>query len=267
MRIRFSRLFVFLSTSLFLLSAVSCKKETIEDPDVVISVDPEFLVDLFELRNPVDGSPELGFWVETISDYPCSEGTFLSQVLEQDGAFRLVLDEVVIPDSCPTTSGPVSDFVPLGELSSGVSPLTFSIASALNSQGELLLQEDVFEWVVDKEVGIEVLNRVVNRIPDGLIWGYAAPRTEQEVPKAHAFINDLKAISTDHNLPVGFYSYFTVTGTGLITPHRSFDGGSHFFVRRISMDQLPALEALLNAYRDTQQTPIELKCLSTYGEF
>ncbi|MEZ4917994.1 MAG: hypothetical protein R2792_02720 [Saprospiraceae bacterium] len=264
MNLRFTFYTAFL---VLILSVWACSKAPIEDPDIVVTTEPEFIVDLYEQRSAVDGSPQRGFWLESLTEYPCTGFEFQSQVLFDSSGIRLILEGVNAPDTCQGSPAKAECFIGLPPLADGIYPLDFSLASTLHSTGELIVQGGEVEWVLTKEEGIDIQNRVMSRIPDGIIWGYVRSNNEQEEPRALAFLNELKTITSAHNLPAGYYSYFSVTGTGQAFTHRSFKADKHLFVRRISADRLSELQQLLESYRDSSDFPIQIFCLSTEGAF
>lgn len=260
-------------TFLFLLFALAlgaCRVRPGEsDPDVIVTVPPEFIVDLYEQRDAADGHATFGLWVETVkTDYPSGNYRIVSAV--ESGANRIAvrLLNVSEPDQPDHIAGPARAFIPVGALADGVYAFTVQLGDALFSDGVLTIGQGRFELnFPDGTAGIDVQNRVLQHIPDGMVWGYALTPSEIQYPAANNFLLNIKDFTTESGLAPGYYGYFTVAGTGQVFFHRSVAPGalSQPFLRRLSADP-NALRALLNSYRNDSQTPLTIRCWWTGGE-
>lgn len=239
------------------------------EPDVIVTVPPEFVVDLYEQRAAADGQASFGLWVETVkTDYPSGNYRIVSEV--ESGASRVVvrLLDVAAPDQPDGTAGPARTFIPVGTLADGVYNFTVQLAETLFSEGTLTVDQGRYELAFpDGTAGIDVQNRVLQHIPDGTVWGYVLTPSEIQYPAANNFLLNIKDFTTEPDLAPGYYGYFTVAGTGQVFFHRSVAPGvlSQPFLRRLTADP-NGLRGLIDNYRSDAQTPLTIRCWSTGGE-
>ena len=253
---------------LFCLAAAfsACKVDPNDDPAVVVTADPEFSVDLFEQRNPTDGTPLFGLWVESMDKYDCEGYGIDATVALETGRIEVNLLGVTAPTPCTGDPAPARQFLPIGNLPDGVYTFVLSLRDAIVNEGVLTVLNGHFELSLPNAQGVDFQNMVLEHLPDDIAWGYVAIPNEMAEPVADAFITDLKKITTDPGLPPGFYSYFTVSGTGQITFHKSIAPGvvSEQFVRRFN--GTGALKSLLFDYRSDPQLPLSIRCWTPAGE-
>lgn len=239
------------------------------EPDVVVTLPPEFIVDLYEQRDAATGAPVFGLWVETVkADYPAGNYRIVSQLEGGAGQLHIRLNEVAEPDQPDGVPGPARAFIPVGALADGTYNLTIQLGETLFNDGVLTVAQGHYELgFAEPTVGIDVQNRVLNTIPAGTVWGYVRTPTEIQQPAANAFLLNIKDYTEEAELPAGYYGYFTVAGTGQVFFHRSVapEGPAQLFVRRLSADP-NALRGLLNSYRNDVQTPLTIWCWWTGGE-
>lgn len=261
---RLSRFFQLLL--LLALSASACRDSYDDGPDVVFTGKPEFSIDLFEQRDPTDGTPVFGLWVESIEAYACAGYQLESAVTVTAASVEIAL-AARRPEPCTGTPEKIRHFVPIGNLSPGSYSFRLAIGNALFSDGTLEVTAQGYSLSLDTEQGVDFQNRLLSRIPAGLIWGYVLAPDELHQPVANQFISDLKSLTEEPGLAPGFYGYFTVTGTQSVYLHRSWQPGSLStpFVLRLTADA-DALRAMLQGYRATPDA-LTIKCLSTVGEF
>lgn len=255
-----------LFTILFSLSA--CRVGPGDDTDIVVTADPEFAVDLFEMRNDSDGAPTFGLWVESVKVYDCSGYGIDASVLVQNNRIEVDLLGTIPASPCSGDPAPAKQFLPIGNLADGSYTFAISLRDIIINEGVLTVTDGRYSLSLSDPQGIDFQNLVLERLPDGIIWGYAATPDELSEPVADNFIFDLKTLSTESGLLPGFYSYFTVAGAGGVYFHKSIapPGTAEIFVRRLSAST-DALKSLLQNYRNAAQQPLYIRCWTTEGEF
>lgn len=245
----------------------SCQNAKDEDV-VIVTTAPEFQVDLFEQRDAVDGHPEFGLWIQSLEKYPCNNYVIEYSVQMTDGKIEVHLNDVTSPDTCHGSVASARAFIPIGNLSPGTYPFALALGNAINNEGTLSVFEDRYEMSLPSPQGIDFQNLVVRKMKPGLLWGHIATPDAATSGRAIDFLNELKSITSEPALAPGYYSYFTVSGTGLIVPHTaSAPGGpTQFFLRKLEGAPAP-LQNLLLQYRNAQQNALQITCLSTFGAF
>jgi len=257
--------------SFVLLFLVACRRDEVEDPDIIVSVEPEFIVDLYEQRDTLGGPPRFGLWMESMAEYACPGYQIRTQSrLEGSHLFVQVL-EVEKPPVCVGDSSPARQFVPLGNLLEGTYTITVTLgeAGALVSEGVLMVRSDMYELSMSETRGFDLQNRVLNVLPAKCLWGYVLTPQEIQVPPAYQYINDLKTLTDESVLAPGFYGYFTVSGSGQYFFHRSIapPAGQHVpFLRKFTASD-GALQSLLQGYRSNPSQPLAIRCWSSEGPY
>ena len=249
----------------------SCRPDSADEPSVIVTVQPEFLIDPYEQRDLNSGEATLGIWVESLQVYDCSGYQIDAQVNKSGQQIDIELLAVTRPANCSGSPAPARQFVPIGQLSAGTYPLRLTLGKTIVNEGTLTVESDHFSLAFAQARGFEIQNYTAYYLPEALVWGYVSITNEATNTAAQTFISDLKTITSDHGLAPGFYSYFTLSGTGEIFFHSSVAeiGARTTFVRRLSASQA-ALKSLLQNYRSGipgQQEPLMVRCFSTFGEF
>jgi len=258
---------------LFLLIVVmtACRRDLSDDPSVVVTAKPEFRIDAYEQRDSSTGVAVLGLWVESLQVYDCPGYRIVFEIQKNGTQISIDLLKVEAPTNCIGSPTPVRQFVPIGQLSAGVYDLHLTLGKTLLNEGKLTVETDRFSLDFAQPQGFEIQNYTAYNVPDALLWGYVLITNEAANTAAQSFISDIKTITTDHGLAPGFYSYFTVAGSGQIFFHSSITppGSTTMFVRKLSA-QPNDLRNLLQNYRSGmagQPEPLTVRCFSTFGEF
>ncbi len=255
-------------TGFFLLLALGgCKAPLYEEPEIIVTLDPEFTVDLFEQRNAVDGAPVFGLWIESMKQFDCGNYNIEAAVQVQAGTISVELQEIRVPDTCLGAPGPAKGFLPVGNLANGTYQFSLSLSPVIKSEGTLRVESGHYELSLPMQQGIDFQNRVLESIPNDYIWGYANTPAEPDQPVADQLVQNLKALTLEPALLPGFYSYFTVSGAGQYFFHRSMaPAGQHRpFLRRLPGGP-DGVRNVLQGYRNDPGQPLDVRCLSTFGE-
>ena len=253
---------IFLSIFLFL---PACRDHHADDLPLVLNLEPEFSVDLFEQRDPVDGTGRFGLWVESMTDCVCSDCSVVAESMVQGNDISVQLLGIQTALPCAGLPAPARTFIPIGSLADGDYRFSLSLRSVVSNTGTLRVESGRYTLTMPDAQGVEIQNYVLETMPEGMVWGYADTPDEPSVLAAQNWLADLKKISTDGSLAPGFYSYFTVSGNGAVFFHKSFapQGATQMFVRKLTAPP-DDLKNLLQTYRSNA---LQLKCLSTLGEF
>ncbi|MCB0534971.1 MAG: hypothetical protein H6574_15995 [Lewinellaceae bacterium] len=252
---------------LLILVLGGCNTPLYEEPEIIVTLDPEFTVDLFEQRNPVDGAPVFGLWIESMKQFNCGNYTIEAVVQVQAGAISVDIQEIQTPDTCQGAPGQAKGFLPVGQLANGTYRFSLSLSPVIKSEGTLSVQSGHYELSLPVQQGIDFQNRVLETIPDAYIWGYASTPTEPDEPVADQLVQNLKTLTQEPALLPGFYSYFTVSGAGQYFFHRSIApmGQHRPFLRRLPGGP-NGVRSVLEGYRNNPGQPLEVRCLSTFGK-
>lgn len=258
-------------TSLLLLTSLllpACRDQHLDEADPIFNIDPEFTADLFEQRNAANGNAEFGLLVESMTDCDCANCAVIAESSIAGDRISVRLLGIQKPDSCFGAPAPARTFVPIGDLADGTYQFSLSLRNVVTNEGTLTVAQGRWTLSIPDLQGIEFQNYVLDKMPENLIWGFAQTPTEKAITASKELITDLKQISADPGLAPGFYSYFTVTGGGSLFFHKSFApaGPAQVFVRKLTASP-EALKNVLQDYRDPGQDNLQIRCLTTLGEF
>lgn len=244
----------------------SCQKG-IGDETVIVTTEPEFRVDLFEQRHPATGNPSFGLWIRSAETFTCSNYVIEGSVQTSSTEVKIQLDDVRKPDTCIGSAGPAQTFMAIGNLPLGTYHFFLSLGNAIENEGTLKVLSTGYELTVEHPQGVDFQNITLQKIPEGLVWGYVSTPDSLTNTVATDFLADLKNITTESDLLPGFYGYFTFSGTGLLALHPGFapGGPTQIFVRQLQA-QPATLQQLLQQYRTAPQAPAQIRCLTTFGE-
>ncbi len=261
---------LFLSGFLALLLSVSCRKTPLDDGQViVVSTPPEFVVDLYEQRSEQAGEPQMGLWIESIQTYPCDQPVIEVSAVRQGSTIEVLIAGVRLPEPCLGGAQKARIFVPFGSVEKGHYDIQINVGvnGLIKNQGTLHLEDHNATLEMPNAQAIDIQNYVVTNIPNHYLWGYAGVPNEVSEPAADQLLVDLKKHSTDVALPPGFYSYFSVSGTGQIQLHRSIspNGAHEPFVRQFDGDLQPLRQVIEDA-RNSPDAPLSIYCQTTLGK-
>ncbi len=238
-----------------------------DDETIIVTTAPEFRVDLFEQRDPLNGNPVFGLWIRSVAIFTCSNYAIEGSVQTNSTDIKIHLNDIQKPDTCVGAAGPAQFFMAIGNLPVGTYHFSLSLGDAIENIGTLKVLSDGYELSVTNPQGVDFQNVVLKKMPQDLVWGYITTPDSAANSIAADFLADLKNITTENSLSPGFYGYFTLSGTGLLALHPGFApaGSVQIFVRQL--DTPPAnLQQLLQQYRSTPQPQVLIRCLSTFGE-
>ncbi|HRI61595.1 MAG TPA: hypothetical protein PK228_17775 [Saprospiraceae bacterium] len=258
----------FLALTCFALAFVACRVNDLVEDEPKFTAAPEYTVDLFEQRDTADGAPTFGLWVERIELSDCEGYGVDATVSVQNGRIEVKVLGVIKPAICLGDSARARQFLAIGQLADGTYEFSLSLRDVIQNKGTLTVAGGHYTLSLPDAKGVVVENFILEPLPDGIVWGYAATPDEPSEPVADNFLTDLKTLTAENDLTPGFYSYFTISGTGNIEFHKSIApaGVTRQFVRRLTAAP-DALKGLLQNYRDATQQPLQIKCWTTEGEW
>lgn len=255
---------------LSLLSLISCRKTSLDNDDaVVVNTPPEFNLDLFEQRDEQNGGAQLGLWIESAQTYPCDQPVLEVSVERLPQTIKVHIAGVRLPEPCLGGVSKARTFISFGALSDGIYNIQINVGAndLIKNEGTLHVEGNKTTLHMPDASAVNIMNFVTLRIPDHYLWGYAATPDEASEPAADQFLVDLKKRSADVALPPGYYSYFSVSGTGQVQLHNSvLPNGTHeAFVRQFDGDLQP-LREIIDAARNSPDAPLPIYCQTTLGK-
>jgi hypothetical protein len=250
----------------FLLTLLGCNRNSLPyGDDTIFNGKAEFSIDLFEQRDDANGTPVFGLWVESMEVFDCDNYLIVSEKEQNLGHIKIMLRGIEKPQNCNAKTAKARVFIPIGNLADGEYQLEINLRDAISNKGKLSVAQGKYSLDLPDPKGIVIGNYFVQAMPDQLFWGYIETPIEQATQQANALLADLKNLSTTVALPTGFYSYFTVSGSGTVFFNPVFSPTMNHvvFVRKMTTNPTE-ISKTLQIYRSGSQ-PLVLKCYSTSG--
>lgn len=250
-----------------LMAMTACRPlDNLEEVQFV--TDPEFTVDLFDWRDPATGNPRFGLYVESRANYPCDNTRLTTQLTALGNAIELEFLGVSQTEPCDSAPAPIRQFIELGSLSDGEYEFSLRLNDVAVSKGVLTVSSGLFSLSAVESRGVDFRERVLQRIPEGIIWGFIRIPDEKANAAADQFLQILKPLSAEADLPPAYYGYFSVAGTGVSSSAAflQLNPSDRFFIRRFNKVNFPALRAMADNFRAQPGAP-DIRCFSTAGEW
>jgi len=200
---------IYLLTSLILLLALSCTKTNI-DPELIINVDDEFTLDLWE--DLESSTPTFNFLFETIKEYSCEDNTIKYKTDPRESIVVITLEQIDQKSDCAPGLAPASALVPI-EKKEGNFSIRIKLKESIINEGSLSITPEKYSFSLNEDaVGINLVRNDLYRVPKGTIWGYINYQATDHKTHADGFLNDIEQLSSISNptLTPGYYGHFNV---------------------------------------------------------
>lgn len=185
------------------LIAISCNK----DPNdvTILNLEGEFVISAGQVLT--DNGPKFSYRVTTINDQDCNSSDILYTLIDQEGELNLILEDITHIDDCPTDAGQVEETIPLN-IANGTTDIAISLRNVVKNTGTIETTELQYIMELDAPEGILLGNKIVNRIPSQVIFGYIYDASQDQVDTS--LLDSLSSFS-NRDLIDGYYtSYFSI---------------------------------------------------------
>lgn len=149
------------------LMAISCNK----DPNDVriLNLEGEFVISADQ--ELTDNGPKFGYRITTLNDQDCKSSDILYTLIDQEGELNLILEDITQIDDCPTEEGKVEETIPLN-IANGTTDIAISLRNVVKNTGTIETTELQHTLELDTPEGILIGNKIVNRMPSQVVFGY-----------------------------------------------------------------------------------------------
>ena len=232
-----------------------CSKEDANDENVLINIQDEFYIDLWEDLS--DGHRTLVIPVKTIQLQECRDYAiaFESEISlsESYRSITLSLNDLIPPADCIEEEAPARAEIGLGGLQNDSYNIRINLKDAVVNHGQLYVTDEYYRLETVTDNGIEVLHSRLMRIPANICWGYVAYENESEAETAENIVkalDDLAAVSNLNEVAegydAGYYGYFTLDQSNKISLNEAITSNYHqTFIFRYE-DNFTEIEDLVN---------------------
>ena len=241
----------------------SCKL-TSDNKDVVVKIEPEFMLGLHEELGQVRN---FNLLFQTIEDQACKSNTINFSASRSGKSIFLSIHEIVESENCRTGEGPATgaasyDFLPIGNYN-----LELVLKNTVTSTGSLNVSNEKYTLDIEEGFGFQAGRETLMRVPSATVWGYVAYKDSQHLADANNFLDELNAKTENLKLAKGEFGYFQVGDNDKLILDKAPDYNNFKTFYRFSTGQVSALESLLedfrNQYPDGQ---MEFKIFTWQGE-
>ncbi len=188
------------------VSVIAGCKLSKHDKETIVKVTPEFAIDIFE---KLGDTREFQFKVSTLEKQECTNFTISTNAALSFNRVTLNVIDLLPPTDCVQGYAPAYGVAEVGILPSGYFNLDIHLKNAINNDGMLSVYTDSIVVDLDSEDGLDLIHKVLCRIPETAIWGYTAfDDNDSGADIAAAFKADLTGITQPAKFPQGYYGYF-----------------------------------------------------------
>ncbi len=235
-----------------------------KDKDIVVQVDPEFQLGMFEELSQVR---DFNLTFQTIEDQSCINNSIGFTSSRNGRNISLHINEIVEAENCLDGQAPIAgdasyDFLPIG-----VYNLELVLKNTITSTGILTVSNEKYELDIEEGFGFQTMQATLMRVPASTVWGYVAYSDNQYSSDADNFLSELNDQTELLELSKGEYGYFKIGDNKKLSLNKAPDYNNFKTFYRTSNGQVAELETLLEGFRS--QYPdgqMEFKIYTWQGE-
>lgn len=243
----------------------SCDISSLEDAIIVPDVDDEFYVDMWENLDGLSGR-ELVIKLESIKSEKCLNYRIDYQFLKDGNRLKIDMNSIIKPLDCVPGEATVKQDVNAGNLLNGLYALDINLKNTINNDGQLVINDDSYVLDMERENGISLRHKELQRVPSNAIWGYVEYAQKADESNARKFVEELSALSGSFNeYRVGYYGYFTINSANRAV---SVNGQSALSIPYLFKYQNneAKVKNLLSSYRQNYGTRLSINFYNAKGE-
>lgn len=132
----------------------------------------------------------LMLYCSTEKQYSCSNYAIDRSFNVSPGNIQIDFNGITTPEICLTSIGPATTTINLGSLANGTYQLVINVERN-KSEGRLIVTSGFYEIILDQQEKLQIVNPILNRIPDNTIWGNVGYHTSTTAPLVQSFIDSL----------------------------------------------------------------------------
>ncbi len=202
---------------------------------------------------------------ETDSNYNCSNYSIAYQYQKNGNVIDVNFTHIIEPSTCATGIGPAKAKVNLGSLLPGNYTIQFLVNESV-MQAPLIISNEEFKILDSSRAWIELVNPVLNRIPENGIWGHVGFSSDSFVVKqVEPFFDSLKILGAqEYDFVPGEYTYFEVDSSGAIHTYEEPGTENVRSFAYIFNDDIQKLRDLIKWYG--KNSPLSIALFTTKGD-
>ncbi len=236
-----------------------------DDKEVIVQVDQEFNIDLYEI---LGNSRQLVFNLESIELQPCLNSGINKTVIKQIDKISLHINGIEPANDCNPGSAPATAAANVGAVQNKTYDFLVSVRNTIENVGKLTVTDESYTISLLSNDGVNFQNHKLNKIPSNFIWGYYAFNNANLVGNApFSFVNDISQISHSKQMADGYFGQFSMDAEQKLTLSTSpeYLEFETFFYKFNGNDG--ELVTILENYRNSNEGPyMELAIFTSDGK-
>lgn len=205
-------------------------------------------------------------YCSTEKNYPCFNYSINYSLSTNNEVIIIDFIGVVEPEVCATAMGPASASIDLGTVPNGTYNFEISVDKQ-KSKGALIVTSDYFKIDLDSQQNLLLPYTVLNRIPNGTIWGTIGYHTASSATIAQSFVDALESLGASAQpYNAGEYGYFKIDASGqILTPENHGNYFNRPFIYHYT-GNTQDLENIVKDYGQNHGDLLKISLFTTNGE-
>ena len=167
------------------LSLTTCQPDEVSQ-EININISDELKVELWEVLSP--SQRELELRVSTLEDLDCENYSLSFSFYQSINNSIISINNIVSPPECIPGVAPAFNQVDIGHFLEGDHSIELNLKdSEITNLGLLKVRQNFYELEMESDHGFYLPWKVLNRVPDDLIWGYL---TMEETADQNAILEE-----------------------------------------------------------------------------
>ncbi len=192
----------------FILLLSSCELAKVGDPIIVVDVEDEFYIDWRESLSETQRS--LNFMIRTIKEEQCPDATISYNLQQYSLGFKISLNDINSDNNCSQKNAPANVEIPLGYVIKATHQMEIDLKNSVSNEGVLIANSDSYSLNMRTDDGINILNKVLYRVPQNAVWGYINYSQIEEESIALNLLEELKEMGIEQEYLPGYYGHFRI---------------------------------------------------------
>ncbi len=233
------------------------------DPFIIYNGPDEFTLSMKEVLNE-DGR-QFAVEMTSIEGFDCEGATIDLSFSRSGDEIYLTVNDIKKPNDCESGIHKAKGSITMGNLDEGTYPMTISLRGVVTNTGLLSVTSDAYEFISpsDEELkGILFDYFLLNRIPDGFLWGRLEYNNVKQDALWDRFLEEMNNIDIySSHLPIGAYGFFKIdTGNNLNWPESftpAFQNTRSFILDGTGVPE-DEIEKAVETFKDSYEDQVEL---------
>ena len=246
---------------LFIFAGISfsCKKQS--DLSLIINVEDEFSLELWEELEPYNRTFQLKFSTFK-KTFACTNYEIAFDKIQSGTNLFVNILDLIGPEDCLAGNDQAKGEVEFDPLDPGIYRIRINLKNEVSNEGILEVNQNFYQLSLEQQNGISLKESKLFRVPNGLIWGQIQTKDVQLLAN---FKKDIENITLPAEISEGNYGYFEFRENQITLPSEQELNESITFAYTIATTDIPQLKDLIKQYRGEPGKEIPLTIYTWQG--